>query len=46
MIDHRLEGILQVRKILTPEQFKKFIANMDGAPGHFKHDGEKGKREF
>ncbi len=22
--DHRLEGILEVRKILTPEQFKKF----------------------
>ena len=24
MADHRLEGILEVRKILTPEQFQKF----------------------
>ena len=24
MADHRLEGVLAVRKILTPEQFQKF----------------------
>jgi Spy/CpxP family protein refolding chaperone len=24
MLDHRLQGILEVRKILSPEQFKKF----------------------
>ena len=28
MLDHRLEGILEVRKILTPEQFKKFMTKM------------------
>lgn len=26
MLDYRLERILEVRKILTPEQFKKFLA--------------------
>ena len=30
MLDRRLEGILEVRKILTPEQFKKFMAKMGG----------------
>ena len=24
ILDRRLEGILEVRKVLTPEQFKKF----------------------
>ena len=28
MLDRRLEGILEVRKILTPEQFKKFMAKI------------------
>lgn len=29
LLDHRLEHILAVRKILTPEQFKKFISKME-----------------
>ncbi len=29
MIDNRLNSILEVRKILTPEQFKKFISSME-----------------
>ncbi|MEI8176495.1 MAG: Spy/CpxP family protein refolding chaperone [Candidatus Omnitrophota bacterium] len=29
MADQRLAGILEVRKVLTPEQFKKFMARMD-----------------
>jgi len=28
MLDHKLEGILEVRKILTPEQFRKFMTKM------------------
>ena len=28
MLDHRLDGILSVRKILSPEQFKKFMEKM------------------
>ena len=28
MLDRKLEGILEVRKILTPEQFRKFMAKM------------------
>jgi Spy/CpxP family protein refolding chaperone len=27
--DHRLEGILEVRKILTPEQFSEFMELME-----------------
>jgi Spy/CpxP family protein refolding chaperone len=37
MLDHRLQGILEVRKILTPEQFKKFSEKMEE---HRKHGGE------
>ena len=37
LLDQKLEGILAVRKILTPEQFKKFSANMDEPREHFKH---------
>jgi Spy/CpxP family protein refolding chaperone len=37
MLDHRLEGILEVRKILTPEQFKKFMANMEEHKGRNKN---------
>lgn len=37
MIDHRLEGILEVRKILTPEQFKKFLTKMEDQKGRDKH---------
>ncbi len=37
MLDDRLEGMLEVRKILKPEQFKKFEAKMDGRMGHFKN---------
>ncbi len=29
MLDNRLASILEVRKILTPEQFKKFIGKME-----------------
>ena len=36
--DHRLEGILEVRKILTPEQFSQFMELMG------KHRSWKGKR--
>ena len=30
MLDRKLEGILEVRKILTPEQFKKFMTKTEG----------------
>lgn len=33
MMDNRLKGILEVRGILTPEQFKKFSAKMDEHKG-------------
>ena len=36
MLDRKLEGILEVRKILTPEQFKKFMAKMGQRQEHFK----------
>ncbi len=36
--DHRLEGVLEVRKILTPEQFSLFMELME------KHRPWKGKR--
>lgn len=29
MLDRKLDGILEVRKILTPGQFRKFMAKMD-----------------
>jgi Spy/CpxP family protein refolding chaperone len=36
MLDRRLTGILEVRKILTPEQFKKFLSHTDEHQGHSK----------
>ncbi len=41
MLDRKLEGILEVRKILTPEQFKKFTEKMEARKGHFKGKHEK-----
>ena len=37
MLDHRLNGILEVRKILTPEQFRKFLAKSGERRGHLKN---------
>lgn len=37
MLDHRLDRILEVRKILTPEQFKKFLAKTGQRKGYFKN---------
>lgn len=37
MLDHRLERILEVRKILTPEQFKKFLEKTGQRRGHSKN---------
>lgn len=36
MLDNRLERILEIRKILTPEQFKKIEDKMSERMGHFK----------
>lgn len=50
LADHRFEGIVEVRKILTPEQFKKFhelkTAQWKNKPG-FVEDGKekKGKKK-
>lgn len=47
--DHRLKGILEVRKILTPEQFKKFHEMMpnrgDWKPGEGRQEKREGRRE-
>ena len=40
MLDNRLNSILEVRKILTPEQFKKFIGKMQEHKEHFKKGTE------
>jgi len=40
MADHRLNGILEVRKILTPEQFQKFNKEHKGK----RHGESKGSR--
>ena len=45
MSDQRLAGILEVRKILSPEQFKKFIEKMGEGPEHFKEHKGWGKKE-
>ena len=45
MSDRRLEGILEVRKILSPEQFKKFTEKMGDGPEHFKGKRSWGKEE-
>ena len=41
MIDARLESILEVRKILTPEQFNAFMVRMQEKRGEFRQ--KKGK---
>jgi len=46
MLDNRLEGILEVRKILTPEQFKKFEDKMNERMGHFKNKHERNRGGF
>lgn len=37
MLDYRLDRILEVRKILTPEQFKKFMSKIEEPAGRFKN---------
>ena len=37
VIDSRLEGILEVRKILTSEQFKKFLTRRDERANRFRN---------
>lgn len=41
MSDLRLEGMLLIRRILTPEQFKKFSEKMDKGRGQGMHRGDK-----
>lgn len=41
MLDDRLEGILEVRKVLTPKQFKMFNAKMEERYRHFRERGRK-----
>jgi Spy/CpxP family protein refolding chaperone len=41
MLDYKLQSILEVRKILTPEQFRKFSAKMEKRAGHFKDKRER-----
>ena len=36
MIDRRLESVLEVRKILSPQQFQKFMTKMEERKEHFK----------
>ena len=43
MLDNRLERILEVRKILTPEQFKKFENTMNERAEHLKNKHERNK---
>jgi Spy/CpxP family protein refolding chaperone len=45
MADKRLEGILYVREVLTPEQFKKFLSLRPGREGKEGRRGERGKKE-
>jgi Spy/CpxP family protein refolding chaperone len=44
MTDNRLNSILEVRKILTPEQFNKFISMME--QNRSKMHGFEGRRHF
>lgn len=44
MADKRLEGILYVREVLTPEQFKKFLSLRPGREGKEGKDGKRGKQ--
>ena len=46
MLDDRLEHILEVRKILTPEQFKKFGDKMNERREYFKNKRERNREEF
>lgn len=46
MLDYRLQSILEVRKILTPEQFKKFEAKMEERTSHFRDKRERPREEF
>jgi len=46
MLDNRLERILEVRKILTPEQFKKFEDKMNERTEHFKNKRGRNMEEF
>lgn len=46
MSDQRLQGILEVRKILTPDQFKKFMANMEDQKGRWGREGKGMKDGF
>jgi Spy/CpxP family protein refolding chaperone len=41
MLDQRLAHILEVRKILTPEQFKKFSEKMEKSRDSFGHGDKK-----
>lgn len=43
IIDNRLHGILEVHKILTPEQFKKFSEHMEKRKAGFRNKGWKQK---
>jgi len=43
MLDNRLERILEVRKILTPEQFNKFEDKMNERREHFQNKRERNK---
>lgn len=45
MLDSRLQGILEIRKILTPDQFKKFMAHMEEQKEHGKHERGEHKEE-
>lgn len=45
MADKRLEGILYVREVLTPEQFKKFLSLRPGKDGKEGKRGGRGKKK-
>ncbi|MBF0478960.1 MAG: Spy/CpxP family protein refolding chaperone [Candidatus Omnitrophica bacterium] len=42
-LDSRMDSVLEVRKILTPEQFKKFMGHMSENKEHFKHKNKEHK---
>jgi len=44
MLDYRLERIFEVRKILTPEQFRKFMDNIEKRGYRFKNGHPQGPR--
>ena len=45
MLDGRLERVLEVRKILTPEQFKKIEYKMNGRMERFKNRRERNREK-